>query len=136
MILDINGNTTIAHIQEKFEEYFPFLMLQFYYPKAKHAAAHTDLKKIRPEVQFRVFNSTLTETIIKFGPETKTGELEQEIVHKCGVPVHILRCQGDEWIPTFADDNLTLDEQNQIGQSAMEQWMLSESAWIEREKFL
>ncbi len=133
MLLIISSNKTIAHVQEKFEEYFPFLMIQFYDPSSRYNAEE---RKIRPEVQFRAINNTLKETIIEFQDNTKTGELEQTFLQKTGVPVHLFRCQGECWIQTFADDNLTLEEQNQIGQSAMEQWMLSESAWIEREKFL
>ena len=136
MKLIINSNKTIGQIQENFEEYFPFLMLQFYYPQAKHRHESSEWIKIKPDVPFKALNSNLDEIVIDFGGNAKTGDLEYELLKKMGIPVNIFRCQGESWIQTFANDNLSLDEENDLGQIAMEQWKSAESIWVEREKFL
>ena len=48
----------------------------------------------------------------------KTGMVEQELRKRFGLHVQIMRKHGDSWIQTAGTDELTLEEQNEIGQNA------------------
>ena len=46
--------------------------------------------------------------------------MEQDFRNSYGLNVQIFRHHGDKWIQTMGKDELTLEEQNEIGRNATE----------------
>lgn len=64
----------------------------------------------------------------------KTGHIEQEFRNLFGLHIQILWSQGDTWIQTAGTDELTLEEQNEIGRNTAQALINAEQGNIEKEK--
>ena len=136
MIIEADIKKTLGEIAVQFSAGYPFLKLEFYnQPHSIHAVSSE--KNLLPP------NLTGKETGLKFQPGTveihdyqKTGDVEQLFKKNLGLNVQIFRRHGEDWIQTVGTDDLTLREQNEIGQKASEEFLHGTNRWIEKEKFL
>jgi hypothetical protein len=133
MILNLLPSTTLAEIQEKFQQQFPFLKIWF------ASVRHSFGESVGPghwyDASFHLsaLARNFTPKIIEIHSWHKTGELE-EIFNEIGLYAQVFRWEDDHWIETAGTDVLSLDEQNQIGFASAEK--RSGNLWIEREALL
>lgn len=119
MIIEINDTQTLAAVNEAFSEQYPFLVIAFF------DSPHQWQEKSSPEHRLS-YDKKIGEIrkkhhhpgAIEIHSWQKTGIIEQEFRKRFGLNVQILRRHGDSWIQTAGTDELTLEEQNEIGRNA------------------
>lgn len=134
MILEIDENTTIADLQTHFSASFPFLKLgickevELINKTQKWIEikdTHTTINQLRKNRQVIFIE-------IHYWQKTKTVD---KIFHdKAGLVIKIMRKQGEHWIETCGTDELTLEEQNDIGRKASQELLHGINRPIEFEK--
>ena len=134
MILEVNDTKTIEDIRKEFSEYYPFLSIEFYDEPHKSGEI-SSYKHLLPH------NKTIRDIRRKHNPGMleihswhKTGIVEQEFKRLYGLNVQILRRQGDAWIQTAGTDELSLEEQNEIGRNATQDVLHGTDRSFEKEK--
>jgi hypothetical protein len=119
MKIAIQETMRISDIQQAFTKAYPFLKIEFYdHPhgwgegcgKDKKISASTHIKEL-------VFQKD-PPAFIEFLPWQKVGELET-LLQQMGLFVQVWRKYGEGWIETAGTDELTFDEQNDLGRSSV-----------------
>jgi len=136
MIIEIDDTKTIGEIRKAFSERYPFLSLEFYdephevqeVSSTRHVYPHD--KKIR-EIRKRH-----NPGMLEIHSHHKTGVVELEFRERYGLNVQVLRHHGHEWLQTAGTDELTLEEQNEIGRSASPEYLHGPERRLENEKLL
>lgn len=136
MILEISSSKTIGDIRKEFSDCYPFLCIEFF--SEPHRVGETTSN------ENRLPHSKLLSEIFKqhkpgeleIHSRKKTGIVEQEFQKIFGLNVQIFRMQGKNWIQTAGTDELTLDEQNEIGRNATLDSILDRDLPINNEKSL
>lgn len=136
MIIEIEDTRTIEEIRKSFSQKFPFLKIEFYDvphewqegSSRKHLLAH---EKTIAQVRKRHNAGGL-----EIHAEQKTGAVEQQFRNHFGLHVQLFRRHGDAWVQTVGTDELTLAEQNEIGQRACEDLLHGTNRKFEPEKRL
>lgn len=132
--IEIDDTKTIIVLNEQFVQSFPFLKLRFY--KNPHAwqTASAEKDYIEEHALLGDIRSNHAAGVILLNPRKKTGTLEQEFAHRFGLYVQIFRHHGFSWIQTVGTDELTLQEQNDIGRKVSEDFLHGTNRTFEHEK--
>lgn len=119
MILNINDNQFIIDLQEKFEECFPLLKIEFYDKPCPCG-------KLPPPHQLLPANLRLSDCRRQHDPGLldiksyyKTGRIEMDFKEIFGLYVQIFRRENNKWVGTCRTKNLTLQQQAEIAKQAM-----------------
>jgi dTDP-glucose pyrophosphorylase len=118
MILEIDETTRLVDLQKNFSASFPFLKLVVF---KEVQQMNSDMKNNELTDSNRLINALRTnkkEVILEIHYWQKTGTVEKLFRDKAGLYVQIRRKQGQHWIETSGTDDLTLEEQNDIGRKA------------------
>ena len=120
MLLKIYDHEKIDEIQDKFNECFPYLKIEFYHqPHKWHEGSSAD-HLIRPGSYIEDIRKTHESGILSIKSWDKTGHIEQEFKRLFGLNVQIFRLHKDKWIQTIDSDELTLKEQSDLAQNSIE----------------
>ena len=134
MILEIDEITTIGELQRHFSASFPFLKLAV----CKNVSMINDANKcIEIKDSDTLINTLRTkhrEVFLEIHYWQKTGTIEKLFLHKAALHVQLLRKQGEHWIETSGTDELTLEEQNDIGRKATQELLHGMRRPVELEK--
>ena len=135
MTLHVTHTTRIRDLQWKFNRLYPYLKIEFFSKPHGWSQRTGDAFRFNPD--FRIHTIQKKDVALRtlsLHPWEKTGDVEQELGEHYGLYVQIFRRQGYHWIETAGTDELTLDEQNEIGKTSLQQQ--KGSLWIEREVLL
>jgi hypothetical protein len=120
MKIRIKDDRKIDDIQEKFNEHFPYLKLEFFSKPHKNGSPS-------PKSLMKRGDSTIGEcrTVKKTGdmiilPQMTVTQLEQNFKDIYGLNVQVFRRSGNVWLETSVTDSWTLEEQNSQGQTLSE----------------
>lgn len=113
MILQVFAHMTIADLQQKFSECFPYLSLSFFsrphgiyqYSPVKYLITERETPLDR--LEDRPHNASLN-----IVADMTVSQLEQLFEKELGLHVQVLRKDGDSWTETTLTDNLSLSDQN------------------------
>ena len=134
MIIRITQDTRIKSLQEKFRREFPFLKLgviDFSY--VPENGARTGRNK-NPFISiFPQAGKEVTEGILKIHPWSKTATVEKGF-EDLGLLVRIMRRTAYTWMRTTETNELSLEEQNELGRRSVAHYR--NSLWMERETLL
>lgn len=128
-IIEIDDTKRIFDIKEQFVQFFPFLQLRFYRKPHAWQVASAEKDYIDEQAYIGDIRSNHLGGVIRLEKRMKTGTLEQAFAKRFGLYVQIFRHHGFSWIQTVGTDELTLQEQNEIGRSVTEE-LLHGSNWI------
>lgn len=115
MKLHLKKNGSFGDIQKEFNQYFPYLKIEFFkFP-------HTD-KKLLP-VNEKIDQDILVDQVIKwdsdqifeFDEKMTVSQFEAMINQQTGLFVQVYRKSGRVWLQTSHTDNWTLAQQNEEG---------------------
>jgi hypothetical protein len=110
MLLRIDDHMYVSNLQERFNDCFPYLKLEFYNTRNKgqgtsKADSLVDLKTLVSSIR------------TKYGPGlmdikswNKTGEVEQNFKNIYGLDVQLFYLRGADWIQASREDELTLQQ--------------------------
>ena len=112
MTIQINNNTTIEEIKNKFHRYYPFLKLEFY--KSSHMLGEGSENKdlIKENLQISKIRKDGRNKSIYLSPDSTVYYLEHEFEKLFGFHVQVFRKSKSLWLETTATDKWTLREQN------------------------
>jgi len=113
MILQVFVHMTIAELQQKFSEYFPYLSLSFFsrphdiYQSSPVKYLITERETLLERLEARPHHAALN-----ILADMTAGQLEQLFEQELGLHIQVLRKDGDSWTETTLTDNLRLSDQN------------------------
>lgn len=132
MKINITETTTIFDLQEAFRVSYPYLTIKFF--DKPHGWGEGSAMAHCYDPTFRICSiekkSNVPEVLELF-PWTIVGDLERNIQEQFGLYSQVCRKNGDGWIETAGTDDLTLDEQNELGKRTLIN--RHDNLWIERE---
>lgn len=135
MNLKITNSTKIKEVQALFHEAFPSLKIEFSDRSHEWGAPTKKAHWYDPSLKL---SAIATKKFIKQNIDIlardKAGTVEELFKDRFGLFPQIFRREEDQWIETAGTDDLTLMEQNEIGQNSL--LTTKDNLWIEREAFL
>jgi hypothetical protein len=134
MQIEIRDDITIDEVRTAFSVHYPFLKIEFY------DDAHKPHEKSLPE-HLISYSKTIGDvrkkhplSAIEIHSWQKTRDVEQNFRKQFGLFVQIFRMQANRWVQIVGSDELTLEEQNEIGRSESEQYLNNTATTFELEK--
>jgi hypothetical protein len=116
MKIHIHDDITIAEVQRRFSERFPFLKLEFF-SKHHKIGKPSHLKFLLPvDRRLGDIRKTHTEGELDILPDMRVSDLEQLFATHFGLGVQVFRQSGSSWLETILTDSWTLREQNSEGE--------------------
>ena len=116
--LSVHHNQTIAGIQDKFNQVFPFLKIEFFREKHQKGIG-SEKKKMYSDKAIKLTDIQKVPQhgkISMFGKET-VQELEADFEQKYGLYIQVFRKSGNIWLETSTTDSWTLNQQNEEAKS-------------------
>lgn len=123
MKLTLDSSATIAQIKKEFHESYPFLKVEFY-SKSHDAYKVSPAKFIVHDETTQIKNLAkegFTSGSLDIGGSVTVKQFESAAEELYGIHIQVLRKSGHSWLATTVTDNLTLEEQNQKGESSTEE---------------
>lgn len=119
MLLKVTDYHRISDIQDKFNECFPFLKLEFYQsPHSwKEGSANTDCFHENEKIG-HIRNLHHPE-ILDIKSWHRTGDVEQLFKQKLNLNVQIFRRDGNRWVQSTESDALTLKQQSDMAMASV-----------------
>lgn len=117
MKIIIDDTTTLSEIHKEFSMQFPFLKLKFFNfqnetnPLFSKMTLITDTRKTILDIRQYPYAGPI---IIK--ENQKVISMENNWKKNLGINVQVFRKSGNSWLETLPTNNLTLAEQNKIGE--------------------
>ena len=127
MFIEINNAKTVHEIQEEFHFHYPFLKLEFFDSDHFWSELSPQSDLIPATAVIGDIRKTHTPGLIEITGAQKTGTVEQHFERHFNLHVQICRLSGTTWIQTAGTDELTLDEQNELGRIHSENEVSAES---------
>lgn len=114
--MGIDNDKQIATLQEEFNQFFPFLRLEFYagdldYTKPSSKKIKVENNRTIGECRKEVSSGTVT-----IFPEMSVADLEDIFRYSFAMSVQVLRKSGNVWLETNHTDTWSLEEQNRQGE--------------------
>ncbi len=135
MIIEIYDTQKLVEINNLFNNIYPFLKIEFY-RRPHDWQAFSSLSDLLEddltvgEVSRKKHHTGFVE--IHFWQ--KTGVIERYFKNRFGLNIQIFRQHADKWVQTVGTDELTLEQQNEVGRNATYELMHSNTMKFENEK--
>jgi len=113
MLLSIRDNIKLWEIQDKFNECFPHLKLEFYHKRHKQNHSSPEEQRIEGDVQLGEMRKKHNSGRLEIKSWDKTGDVEQRFSEEYGLYVQIFRLENGHWVQSVKTDELTLAEQSE-----------------------
>lgn len=118
MKLQIDAQTKIKDVQQKFTEVYPFLKVEFYKePFGKKVSAINE--RLSPDRI--IIEEGFKSGSIDICRHRTVAALEKEFYEKFGIALLVSRKSGNNWIATSKNGDKTLKAQNQLGKAVSSQ---------------
>ena len=114
MILHIHDNKTISDLQDKFNECFPSLKIEFYDQAHHYKEKSSDSHLISADRTIGSISKKHEQGEFVIKSWDTVASVEREFREKYGLNVQVFRKQNDKWIQTSATDPLTLRQQGEL----------------------
>lgn len=113
----VNQKMTIAEVQDKFNDHFPNLKLEFYTQAHEEGEGTPDEFKISGDKLIsEVSQTTGKEAEVSLHGNLKTSTLEEMFENSFGLHVQVFRKSGNIWLQTTKTDEWTLSEQERTAE--------------------
>jgi hypothetical protein len=116
MLVEINELLTVRDIQHRFRELFPFLKIEFFNKAHKQEKPSAGKDQIVHDKTIGEISSKHKTGTLDIEPTSIVSDIEQAFKTKFGLNIQIFRNMHGTWIQTTGTDNLTLREQNDMGE--------------------
>ncbi len=118
MKIRIHTDTTIAEVQQKFSELYPFLKIDFYRKsKGDDSALYEAADLIDSDEKFSEIATMEQPIQIDIDPDRTVAQVESECYEKLGIAMQVSRKSGSVWLQTSKTDYRTLQMQNESGEA-------------------
>lgn len=113
MQLQITDKQQIAELQDKFNECFPDLKIEFYLQSPEKGKELATEQVVPPTFQIGQIRKKPRSGTLEIKSWFKTIKVKEDF-SQFGLMVQILRRQGAGWAPTTGTEELTLKEQSDL----------------------
>lgn len=115
MRLTIGGDTRLSSLQSDFNNYFPYLKIEFF--KIPHRIGEALAKNLIYDKNKMVRDCRLmkSEGVLEFSNSITVSDFEDKFQKEFGLSVQVFRRSGNVWLETSATDSWTLEQQNSEG---------------------
>jgi hypothetical protein len=115
MRLTIGGDTRLSSLQSDFNNYFPYLKIEFF--KIPHRIGEALAKNLIYDKNKMVRDCRLikSEGVLEFSNSMTVSDFEDKFQKEFGLSVQVFRRSGNVWLETSATDSWTLEQQNSEG---------------------
>jgi hypothetical protein len=120
MEIVLTYQATVKDVKKQFNCLFPYLKLEFFCEPHIAGQGSPFSKMVPPSTLLGEICGIICEGEMTIKPEQTVKEVEQTFQKNFGLPVQVFRRQKDVWLETTNTDNLTLEEQNEMGRRASE----------------
>lgn len=115
MLLNIHDEMTVCDLQDKFNECFQHLKLEFYHGRHQWQKASSERDKISPNEKIAEIRTNHNSGVYEIKSWYKTGRVEQELRDLYGLYVQIFFRKNQEWVQSVSADDITLAHLNEAG---------------------
>lgn len=115
MKIEIKDSLTIADTRKNFEKKFPFLKLEFFSGGRENAVPNPLQRILDESKKLSDLRTSRQEGEFQFSGEDKVSTLENAFRQNFALNVQVFRKSGKQWLLTTTTDNLTLNQQNEMG---------------------
>jgi hypothetical protein len=116
MKIKITNASKIADIQQEFNQFFPFLRLDFFGGGSEFVPESNSKNAIRSEKTIGELGKLTKQGEVILFNEMSVSDLETIFKESLGLTVHVLRKAGYIWLETSHSDAWSLEEQNKQGE--------------------
>lgn len=114
--LIISDNLTIQQVQDKFQEHFPFLKIEFFRKPHEEMEGTPKVNQIVDNAILGDIRKDSNTGELSIHGNQKVSTLEEHFEDMYGLNVQVFRKSGKVWLETTQTDEWTLSEQNRIGE--------------------
>ncbi len=115
MKIEIASKRLLSEIQKEFNDYFPFLKIEFFRSTTPRASKWNAANRIFPNLEIGRCQVQKKEGFVHFQEETKVEELENLFLNEFNLNVQVFRRSGNIWLETTMTDKWSLKQQNDHG---------------------
>jgi hypothetical protein len=108
MLLHIDDYKTIADLQDKFEQCFPGLKIEFYSKAHNWREATSARYLLDSETRIGDIKKVNSSNIFEIKSWFQTGKIEQDFKELFGLNVQVFRLKENRWVQTTNSDHKTL----------------------------
>lgn len=119
MILNINDNQFLIDLQEKFNECFPYLKIEFYDVPCTCGKLPTEEHQLPCNLRLCDCRQMHDPGLLDIKSYYKTGRIEADFKELFGLQVQIFRQDGDHWASTKKTKMLTLQQQSDLAKQRL-----------------
>ena len=127
MIIYISDDISLNDINEKFQEFFPYLRIDFFSGPHHWNESSPENKKMDGILKVGDARKKHPHGPLEIKSWFRTGDLEQEFREKFGLHVQVYRLHANDWVQTVGTDKLTLGEQNELGKRTASEKHMADS---------
>lgn len=118
MLIKINDRSTLLDIQELFNDFLPYLKVEFYQPGTDSYNVVPDLQPLDRNFCIGDLHPKIIITELEVLPGYRAADLLKEMQVKLGLAVQLFRREKSNWEPTTGMEDFTLAELNQFGKDS------------------
>lgn len=118
MKIYLHPEMKVKDIKEMFSKAYPYLKIEFFTEKHQPQQGTEMSKKAADNAMLVDVLGVMREGEITIEPHQSVAELEQLFQRKFNLPVQVFRKAKETWLETTETDNLSLIEQNKLGEEA------------------
>lgn len=120
MQIQIDSETKIAHAQNKFNDVYPYLKIDFFNKPHDEKELSDVSDMISSNELFSSIKTFLRPKTVDIGEERTVAQVEKDFHDQFGVAMQVSRRSGDIWLQTSTTDDRTLKAQNESGKAMSE----------------
>lgn len=114
MLLYISDNKTVEDVQDHFNECFPYLKMEFYWPTESRIPACDKNNLVAANTLIGSIRNKANSGVLEIKSWYKTSRIKQDLGEIFGLNIQIFRLYKGQWIPTSYSDELTLRQQSEL----------------------
>ena len=115
MKLMIKPESRISELNKTFNNYFPYLKLEFFNSAHTGTESSPIEEMIKEDLKVQDLCEVHEISFLEFDPLTKISEIESGFRDTIGLNVQVFRKSGNVWLETCGSDNMSLQEASDLG---------------------
>jgi len=127
MVLQLNKNGSLKTFQQQFNEYYPFLKIEFFKKISSGESLTASGFLARSGSESKINSSADQSVNIDVNRKRKIAELEKDFDNLLGLSAHVFRKSGNVWVETSLTNEWSLEDQNEEGKQISSHFKDNES---------
>ncbi|MFN4006927.1 MAG: hypothetical protein ACK4HE_05370 [Chitinophagaceae bacterium] len=127
MHIHIHDGISIGQIKQIFNDFYPFLKLEFFREPHARFELSSELSRIPDHITIRnIHKNTKHDGTIEIHPTQTVGNLEKRFQTDFDLPVQVYWIQKGKWVQTDSMDAFTLKEVNELSKNDSDEFLIED----------